>query len=414
MLALRRPAPKNRVLEPQGRTRPVTLDTGEGHIVLAGVTKFFGDLKVVDVDLSIDQGEFFSLLGPSGCGKTTTLRMIAGFEEPTTGRILLEGRDVTHVPSAKRPVNMVFQAYALFPHMSVFENVAFGLRIKKVGRREIEERVNEAMRTVQLEGMSKRKPIQLSGGQQQRVALARALVNRPAALLLDEPLGALDLKLRKEMQLELKHIQEQTQTTFVYVTHDQEEALTMSDRIAVMDQGLVEQVAGPRELYERPATPFVAGFIGVSNVVHLRPDRVDDGLAVMTVGEGERIVAPFGSAREMEEILMTVRPEKVKFEEVGEPSSRVSATVAEIVYLGSMTQYIVELPTGEQLTVHRLNDEVRGRPIQVGDRVTLHWAAEHSFVIERPEPADNGTRAEGMGDIEAVGETAASTREAEG
>ncbi len=392
----------------------MTLDTGEGHIVLAGVTKFFGDLKVVDVDLSIDQGEFFSLLGPSGCGKTTTLRMIAGFEEPTTGRILLEGRDVTHVPSAKRPVNMVFQAYALFPHMSVFENVAFGLRIKKVGRREIEERVSEAMRTVQLEGMSKRKPIQLSGGQQQRVALARALVNRPAALLLDEPLGALDLKLRKEMQLELKHIQEQTQTTFVYVTHDQEEALTMSDRIAVMDQGLVEQVAGPRELYERPATPFVAGFIGVSNVVHLRPDRVDDGLAVMTVGEGERIVAPSGSAREMEEILMTVRPEKVKFEEVSEPSSRVSATVAEIVYLGSMTQYIVELPTGEQLTVHRLNDEVRGRPIQVGDRVTLYWAAEHSFVIERPEPTDNGTRAEGVGDIEAVGETAASTREAEG
>ena len=246
MLALRRPAPKNRVLEPQGRTRPVTLDTGEGHIVLAGVTKFFGDIKVVDVDLSIDQGEFFSLLGPSGCGKTTTLRMIAGFEEPTTGRILLEGRDVTHVPSAKRPVNMVFQAYALFPHMSVFENVAFGLRIKKVGRQEIEERVSDAMRTVQLEGMSKRKPIQLSGGQQQRVALARALVNRPAALLLDEPLGALDLKLRKQMQLELKHIQEQTQTTFVYVTHDQEEALTMSDRIAVMDQGLVEQVAGPR------------------------------------------------------------------------------------------------------------------------------------------------------------------------
>ena len=188
----------------------------------------------------------------------------------------------------------------------------------------------------------------------------------------------------------------------------------MSDRIAVMDQGLVEQVAGSRELYERPATPFVAGFIGVSNVVHLRPDRVDDGLAVMTVGEGERIVAPSGSARGMEEILITVRPEKIKFEEVSEPSSRVSATVAEIVYLGSMTQYIVELPTGEQLTVHRLNDEVRRRPIQVGDRVTLYWAAEHSFVIERPEPADNGARPEGVGDIEAVGETAASTREAEG
>ena len=279
---------------------------------------------------------------------------------------------------------MVFQAYALFPHMTVFENIAFGLRIRRVGRREVEERVAEAMRIVQLEGMSKRKPIQLSGGQQQRVALARALVNRPEALLLDEPLGALDLKLRKEMQLELKHIQEETQTTFVYVTHDQEEALTMSDRIAVMDQGVVEQVAGPRELYERPATPFVAGFIGVSNVVHLRPDRADEGMLVMTVAEGERVVVPSESARDMEEILITVRPEKIKFEEVAEPASRVSATVADIVYLGSMTQYIVELPTGEQLTVHRLNDEVRRRPIQVGDRVTLYWAVEHSFVIERP------------------------------
>ncbi len=390
----------------------MTLEAGDGHIVLAGVTKFFGDQKVVDVDLSIEKGEFFSLLGPSGCGKTTTLRMIAGFEEPTTGRVLIAGRDVTSVPSAKRPVNMVFQAYALFPHMTVFENIAFGLRIRRVGRREIEERVAEAMRIVQLEGMSKRKPIQLSGGQQQRVALARALVNRPEALLLDEPLGALDLKLRKEMQLELKHIQEETQTTFVYVTHDQEEALTMSDRIAVMDQGIVEQVAAPRELYERPATPFVAGFIGVSNVVHLRPDRAHEGMVVMTVAEGEWVVAPSESARDMEEILITVRPEKIKFEEVGEPASRVSATVADIVYLGSMTQYIVELPTGEQLTVHRLNDEVRRRPIQVGDRVTLYWAAEHSFVIERPKPADNGAPAERAGEIEAVGEAAASRREA--
>ena len=398
-------------MEHQGRTGP-GLEAGNGHIILAEVTKLFGDLKVVDVDVSIDKGEFFSLLGPSGCGKTTTLRMIAGFEEPTTGRILLADRDVTEVPAARRPVNMVFQAYALFPHMSVFENVAFGLRIKRLGRREVEERVAEAMRTVQLEGMGKRKPIQLSGGQQQRVALARALINRPAALLLDEPLGALDLKLRKEMQLELKHIQEQTQTTFVYVTHDQEEALTMSDRIAVMHQGYIEQVAGPRELYERPATPFVAGFIGVSNVVHLRPDRAQDGIVVMTVGEGERIVAPSASARGMDEILITVRPEKIKFEDVGEPASRVSATVADIVYLGSMTQYIVELPTGERLTVHRLNDEVRRRPIQVGDRVTLFWAAEHSFVIERPETADNGAAAEPVGEIEAAGEAAASRKEA--
>jgi spermidine/putrescine transport system ATP-binding protein len=389
----------------------VTLEAPDGHIVLAEVTKFFGDLKVVDLDLSIEKGEFFSLLGPSGCGKTTTLRMIAGFEEPTTGRVLLAGRDVTNVPSAKRPVNMVFQAYALFPHMTVFENIAFGLRIRGVGRRELAERVADAMRIVQLEGMSKRKPIQLSGGQQQRVALARALVNRPEALLLDEPLGALDLKLRKEMQLELKHIQEQTQTTFVYVTHDQEEALTMSDRIAVMDQGLVEQVAAPRELYERPATPFVAGFIGVSNVVHLRPDRAYEGMVVMTVAEGERVVAPAESTRDMEEILITVRPEKIKFEEVGEPASRVSATVADIVYLGSMTQYIVELPTGERLTVHRLNDEVRRRPIEIGDRVTLYWAAQHSFVIEQTA-ALRAAPAGQVGEIEAVGGTAASRKEA--
>jgi spermidine/putrescine transport system ATP-binding protein len=389
----------------------VTLEARDGHIVLAEVTKFFGDLKVVDVDLSIEKGEFFSLLGPSGCGKTTTLRMIAGFEEPTTGRVLLAGRDVTTIPSAKRPVNMVFQAYALFPHMTVFENIAFGLRIRRVGRREIEERVAEVMRIVQLGGMSKRKPIQLSGGQQQRVALARALVNRPEALLLDEPLGALDLKLRKEMQLELKHIQEKTQTTFVYVTHDQEEALTMSDRIAVMDQGVVEQVAAPRELYERPATPFVAGFIGVSNVVHLRPDRVHEGMVVMTVAEGEWVVAPAESSRGMEEILITVRPEKIKFEDVGEPASRISATVADIVYLGSMTQYIVELPTGERLTVHRLNDEVRRRPIEVGDRVTLYWAAQHSFVIEQ-DATRRATPAGEVGEIEAVGGTAASRREA--
>jgi spermidine/putrescine transport system ATP-binding protein len=359
-------------------------DTTAGHIVLEDVTKAFGDVTAVDnVSLAIHKGEFFSMLGPSGCGKTTTLRMIAGFEEPTAGRILLEGQDVTYVPAAKRHVNMVFQAYALFPHMNVWENVAFGLKIKKVGRRELEERVEEALRTVRLQGMEKRKPGQLSGGQQQRVALARALVNRPAALLLDEPLGALDLKLRKEMQLELKHLQTETATTFVYVTHDQEEALTMSDRIAVMDGGVVEQVATPRELYERPATPFVAGFIGVSNVLHLRADRRENGFAVMELGEGERLMAPLPSGSQRDELLITVRPEKIKFEEVGEQASRVSATIADVVYVGSMTQYIVELPTGEQLVVHRLNDEVRKRPIVVGDRVTLHWAVEHSFVIEQ-------------------------------
>ncbi len=371
----------------------------DGHIVLESVTKLFGDFKAVDgIDLTIAKGEFFSLLGPSGCGKTTTLRMIAGFEEPTVGRILLEGEDVTYIPAAKRHVNMVFQAYALFPHMTVWDNVAFGLKIKKVPRDELEQRVAEAMATVRLEGMEKRRPGQLSGGQQQRVALARALVNKPAALLLDEPLGALDLKLRKEMQLELKRIQTDTRTTFVYVTHDQEEALTMSDRIAVMDRGLVEQVAAPRELYERPATPFVAGFIGVSNVIRLRPDRRENGLVVMDAGEGQRIVAPAPAGGVPGDLLVTVRPEKVKLEEVGEPASRLSATVTDVVYVGSMTAYIVKLPIGGQLTIHRLNDEIRhaSRPVAVGDRVTLHWAAEASFVIGRADETTERALDEGI------------------
>ena len=262
-------------------------------IVIDAVTKMFGDFCAVDdVSFTIREGEFFTMLGPSGCGKTTTLRMIAGFEEPTAGRILLQGRDVTYMPPARRNVNMVFQAYALFPHMTVWDNIAFGLQIKKVSRAETKERVEEAIRTVRLESFEKRKPGQLSGGQQQRVALARALVNRPAALLLDEPLGALDLKLRKELQLELKHLQTQTQTTFVYVTHDQEEALTMSDRIAVMKDGIVEQIAEPRELYERPATPFVAGLHRrlQPDPRARRPPRGRD-CAVMDLGGGERIVA---------------------------------------------------------------------------------------------------------------------------
>ncbi len=282
---------------------------------------------------------------------------------------------------------MVFQAYALFPHMTVWDNVAFGLKVARVNRGEVEKRVGEALTQVRLDGFEKRKPGQLSGGQQQRVALARALVNQPAALLLDEPLGALDLKLRKELQLELKHIQEETQTTFVYVTHDQEEALTMSDRIAVMDQGIVEQVAMPRELYERPATPFVAGFIGVSNIIHLRQDARENGHVSMSLGEGQRIIAPAPPEEATGELLMTIRPEKIKFEEVEEPATRVAATVRDVLYLGSMTQYIVDVVTGDRLVVHRLNDEVRRRPVVVGDQVTLSWAADHSFVIGTADSA---------------------------
>src|SRR6476661_1207944 len=261
-------------------------------IALEGVSKGFGETRAVqDVTIAIGEGEFFSMLGPSGCGKTTTLRMIAGFEMPDEGRIVLQGRDVTSVPPAKRNVNMVFQAYGLFPHMTVAENIAFGPKIKKLSKAEITERMTDVIHTVRLDGLEDRRPTQLSGGQQQRVALARALINRPAALLLDEPLGALDLKLRKEMQLELKELQQRTETTFVYVTHDQEEAMTMSDRIAVMNLGVVEQLATPRELYQRPASAFVAGFIGTSNLIDLRVDRTDAGLLAMDLGEGQRILA---------------------------------------------------------------------------------------------------------------------------
>jgi len=291
---------------------------------------------------------------------------------------------VTHVPPARRNVNMVFQAYALFPHMSVGENVAFGLKVKRVRRGEIADRVATALRSVQLDGLEHRKPTQLSGGQQQRVALARALVNEPAALLLDEPLGALDLKLRKEMQLELKEIQNRTRTTFVYVTHDQEEALTMSDRIAVMNHGVVEQIGTPQEIYEHPATPFVAGFIGTSNLISLRVDRRDGELVAMDLGQDERILAPApATAQQGGTVTITVRPEKIKLAAgaVHGRASHVSGTVREVMYLGSMTQFIVDLRTGEPLTVHRLNDEVGGNEVRAGQPVVLHWAADHSYVI---------------------------------
>jgi spermidine/putrescine transport system ATP-binding protein len=360
-------------------------ETGSrGHILIEACTKRFDDVVAVDtVTLVIPGGEFFSMLGPSGCGKTTTLRMIAGFETPDDGRIVLEGRDVTRVQPQRRNVNMVFQSYGLFPHMTVAENVAFGLRIKRLDRAEINDRVADVIRTVRLEGLDDRSPAQLSGGQQQRVALARALVNRPAALLLDEPLGALDLQLRKEMQLELKQLHARTGTTFVYVTHDQEEALTMSDRIAVMRGGVVEQMATPRELYARPATAFVAGFIGVSNLISIRVDRRGAGLLVMDLGGGERLLAidpgVTGPA-----VQVTVRPEWIKLadgEGAGDRETRVTGTVTDIVYLGSVTQMLVLLPTGERLTVHRLNDRVDETDPRPGDKVVLRWAAEHSYVI---------------------------------
>src|SRR6266700_2454393 len=283
-------------------------------IGLVGVSKRFGThVAVDDVTLEIGEGEFFSLLGPSGCGKTTTLRMVAGFELPDAGRIVLKGNDVTEVPANRRPVNMVFQQYALFPHMSVYDNVAFGLKVKRVPRAEHSERVQEMLRVVSLEGLDRRRARQLSGGQQQRVALARALVNRPAALLLDEPLGALDVKLRKQMQLELKRIQAELGTTFVYVTHDQEEALAMSDRIAVMNGGRVEQIGSPREIYEHPQTAFVADFIGSLNALEIDVGELVGSFALARLGEHERVVVPVGSTvRVGEAVRIAVRPERVQ------------------------------------------------------------------------------------------------------
>src|SRR6476659_3023416 len=282
-------------------------------IALEGVSKGFGETRAVrNVSVAIGEGEFFSLLGPSGCGKTTTLRMIAGFEVPDSGRILLQGRDVTTVFSNRRPVNMVFQQYALFPHMSVYDNVAFGLKVKRVPRREHRGRVLEILRVVELEGLEGRKPRQLSGGQQQRVALARAVVKQPAALLLDEPLGALDVKLRKQMQFELKRIQSELGTTFVYVTHDQEEALAMSDRIAVMNGGRVEQIGSPREIYERPATALVADFIRSPHALDFPADELVGPYAVMRVGEDQRIVVPIhAGARSGDSLRVAVRPERI-------------------------------------------------------------------------------------------------------
>ncbi len=359
-------------------------------IALEDVSKRFGKAEAVrNVTLAILEGEFFSLLGPSGCGKTTTLRMIAGFEVPDEGRIFLQGKDVTSVFSNRRPVNMVFQQYALFPHMSIYDNVAFGLKVKRVPRREHHGRVHEMLRVVELEGLERRRPRQLSGGQQQRVALARALVNQPAALLLDEPLGALDVKLRKQMQLELKRIQAELGTTFVYVTHDQEEALAMSDRIAVMNGGQVEQIGGPREIYEHPETPFVADFIGSLNALELTVDELVGGFAVMRLGEGERVVLPVGpNTRTGESFRIAVRPERVQIGPVESPApdggSRLEGTIAEIVYLGMYTQFHVGTRAG-RIVSHRLADELLA-PLESGSRVVLSWEPEHTSVLAGSVP----------------------------
>jgi putative spermidine/putrescine transport system ATP-binding protein len=322
---------------------------------VAGVRKTYGDVVAVDgIDLKVGAGEFFTLLGPSGSGKTTTLRMIAGFEQPDAGTISLGGEDITREPPYSRDVNTVFQDYALFPHMTVAENVGYGLKVKGVPRRERATQVDEVLRMVRLEAYGRRKPVQLSGGQRQRVALARSIVNRPKVLLLDEPLGALDLKLRQEMQVFLKGLQRNLAMTFLYVTHDQEEALTMSDHIAVFNEGRIEQIGSPGDVYERPATEFVAGFVGTSNILERNGRR------------------------------FSVRPERIELNGHGEPG-----TVADVVFVGAFRRILVQTDAGDRLTVVRQND---GSTVAPGTRVHLHWRDEDAYEIATPQPLEQEVR----------------------
>jgi putative spermidine/putrescine transport system ATP-binding protein len=342
-------------------------DPPAAAVSLRGLRKTYGDVVAVDrVSLDVSDGEFFSMLGPSGSGKTTTLRMIAGFELPTEGEVLLGGADVSRLPPYQRDVNTVFQDYALFPHMSVGENVGYGLMVRRVGKGERTTRVGEALDMVRLPGFESRKPSQLSGGQRQRVALARALVNRPKLLLLDEPLGALDLKLREEMQIELKAIQQDVGITFLFVTHDQDEALTLSDRLAVFNGGRIEQVGSPAEVYENPATAFVAGFVGTSNLIS---------------GEAARAIT--GAA-----VTFTVRPEKIHLADPGEEPSAAQCsahgTVREVVYLGVNTRYIVSLERGGELVVIQQNQATSSMQALAarGRQVRLIWDREHNRTVE--------------------------------
>jgi spermidine/putrescine transport system ATP-binding protein len=363
---------------------------------LERVTKRFTEVIAVD-DLSMDigRGEFFTLLGPSGCGKTTTLRMIAGFEEPSEGTIVVDGSDMAGVPAFRRPTNTVFQSYALFPHLSVEENVAFGLRRRGVDKSEAVQRVGEELELVGLAGERKRKPRQLSGGQQQRVALARALVNRPAVLLLDEPLGALDLKLRKNLQVELKRIQREVGITFVYVTHDQEEALTMSDRIAVMNRGVVEQCDVPESVYDRPRTTFVAGFIGVSNLMPGMVVSANGGPARLRLDSGVELTANAGGLSGGERCWAVVRPEKLTLAPGEEPAPlgrpSVDGLIESSLYLGTATQFVVRLPDSVAMTVlvPNIDEDARRRLPGAGDKVRLSWATEHMHVVR-----EEGSRTE--------------------
>ena len=360
-------------------------------IQIERVTKSFAaTVAVDDVSLEMRRGEFFSLLGPSGCGKTTMLRMIAGFETPTAGRILLEGKDVSYTPPYRRNVNMVFQQYALFPHMNVYDNVAFGPRTKGLAKAQVQERVGEALRVVRLEEFSRRRPSELSGGQQQRVALARALVNYPSALLLDEPLGALDLKLRQAMQIELKRIQREVGITFVYVTHDQDEALTMSDRIAVMSAGRVQQLGSPEEIYGRPGSSFVAGFIGAANLLPAQVEGTHSDELSLSLPSGGRTLAPaegrsYGPG---ESALLVLRPERlvVRHEQPNEDGTGyVKVRVRDLVFQGPVIRMLFECADGREVVVIT-PPQNRPEGLSAGDEVWITWAKEDAYTLPADEP----------------------------
>ncbi len=356
----------------------------EAAVELEGVTKIFGDVVAVDdVSLAVTKGEFFSLLGPSGCGKTTTLRLVGGFEMPTKGKVYVGGELMNDVPPYERPVTTVFQSYALFPHMTVFDNVAFGLKIEKVPKEEIKQRVRSTLRLVDLSGFERRKPKQLSGGQQQRVALARSLVLNPTVLLLDEPLGALDLRLRKQMQVELKNLQERLRITFLYVTHDQEEALAMSDRIGVMNEGKLEQVGNAEEIYERPKTRFVAGFIGETNVISGTVCQDSNGLPTAMDASGLRVALPLSDRlREVgSPISISIRPEKIHMGQVAPSANRFTGTIIDEIYKGSSSIFVVRILNG--LTV-RAECQMRNSKadFRVGDKPDLGWLPGNSVILE--------------------------------
>ncbi|MGW6568781.1 ABC transporter ATP-binding protein [Streptomyces sp. NPDC054975] len=372
-------------------------NTGGGDVRLTGISKTYGSFTAVHpLDLTVPQGSFFALLGASGCGKTTTLRMIAGLEDPTTGSVFLGDTDVTALPPYKRPVNTVFQSYALFPHMDITENIAFGLRRR--GIKSVKKQVDDMLELVQLGDKARHKPHQLSGGQQQRVAVARALINHPQVLLLDEPLGALDLKLRRQMQLELKRIQTEVGITFVHVTHDQEEAMTMADQVAVMNGGRVEQLGAPADLYENPRTTFVANFLGTSNLIEAEVAETGGSDLVVTAGGGKlRLPADRCSAtvRTGGKVLVGVRPEKISLThaddagKIADGRNKVTGRIADSSFIGVSTQYVVNSPAGAELQVYEQNIERDARLVP-GAEVVLHWNPAHTFGLDADQDIDAG------------------------